>query len=241
MLKKLLRSSKQKLEDCLDLPDDVFLRHNARAKRLILRQDRIKGTFTLTYPNYCTPIMISRFLERQEDWINQKRAAHTPSIRITDGLTMPFLNDEVVICFKGGSSRKQSQLKEGRLFVYGDEALIGSRVIRFYKKQARSIFTDKAAYFADKADKNFNSIRITDTKSCWGSCTSAGVLSLSWRLLLAPEYVCDYVIAHEVAHLHHMDHSKEFWALCETLEPRTKKAKRWLKSTGHVLHQWQAN
>ena len=239
-LKTLLKSSRKDQVEALDLPEDVVLKENARAKRLILRQDRISGQFTLTYPKRISVSQIVSFLNRQETWMNVKRASHEPVIKLGHGSILKILDEEITLIHAGDAPRKQSKIEGNEFLVYGDKDLIGSRAIRFLKKQARQIFTDKAAFYAEKGGLEFSKIRITDTKSCWGSCSSARVLSLSWRLLLAPEYVCDYVIAHEVSHIKHMDHSKEFWDLCEKLEPQTKRAKKWLKQNGHSLHQIQA-
>ena len=81
-------------------------------------------------------------------------------------------------------------------------------------------------------------IAVRDTRSRWGSCSSKGTLSFSWRLVLAPPFVLDYLVAHEVAHLAHMNHSAAFWALARRLAPRMPEAELWLKVHGPVLHRY---
>jgi predicted metal-dependent hydrolase len=83
--------------------------------------------------------------------------------------------------------------------------------------------------------KPVRSIAYKDTKSRWGSCTSEGNLSFSWRIAMAPDFVIDYLAAHEVAHLKEMNHGPDFWATCKALCPRTTEAKRWLKQNGSRL------
>ena len=75
-----------------------------------------------------------------------------------------------------------------------------------------------------------------DTRSRWGSCTSDGRLAFSWRIVMAPPYVIDYLAAHEVAHLAEMNHGPRFWTACRRLCPRTDEAKAWLKRHGTMLH-----
>ena len=79
-------------------------------------------------------------------------------------------------------------------------------------------------------------LRVKDTKSRWGSCTSDGKLSFSWRIAMAPAHVLNYLAAHEVAHLEEMNHGPKFWALCRRLCPDTDTAKAWLKRHGSALH-----
>ena len=81
-------------------------------------------------------------------------------------------------------------------------------------------------------------ISIRDQSSRWGSCTSAGSLSFSWRLILAPPYVLDYLAAHEVAHLVEMNHSARFWRVVGKVCPHTERAKTWLDTHGNDLHRY---
>ena len=219
------------------LPEDIEPVSNKRAKRLILRKRRDGRGFRLTVPPRTTLAKALGFIEAQRAWLEKGRRDDAATQIIRDGTELTILDQPLKITYGGVGARKRSVEQEGALVIYGDEALVGKRAVRYLKEKARLIFTDKAAYYADKGGLEFNKIRITDTKSCWGSCSAKGVISLSWRLLMAPEYVLDYVIAHEVSHLKHMDHSAQFWGFCESLEPRTKKAKAWLKKQGSHLHR----
>ena len=94
-------------------------------------------------------------------------------------------------------------------------------------------------HYAAQVDRPVTAVSLRDTRSRWGSCTSEGKLMLSWRLVFAPPKVFDYVIAHEVAHLVEMNHSRAFWAIVEGLRPDYRDAKDWLKSDGPDLHRYR--
>ncbi len=223
------------------LPDDISVRFHDRAKRLNLRAVTGKKDyrFVLTLPKRTSLRQALDFVEKQHIWLHRLRIKTPEPQLLSAGTRISLLGQEVEILYGGDFPRKRTKLEDNHLTVYGDEALIAKRVIRFLKKHAETIFKDKVAYFTEEAGCEISKIRVTDTKSRWGSCTSDGVISLSWRLLLAPEMVCDYVIAHEISHRFHMDHSPAFWHFCENLFPETKKAKKWLKTNGHTLHLWQ--
>jgi len=89
---------------------------------------------------------------------------------------------------------------------------------------------------APKVGRKVRSLTLRDTRSRWGSCSADGALSFSWRIVMAPPFVLDYLAAHEVAHLREMNHGPEFWTLCAKLCPRVEEAKRWLKRNGTMLH-----
>jgi predicted metal-dependent hydrolase len=134
------------------------------------------------------------------------------------------------------------------LCVAGDSEFIDRRVHDFLKREARRALTDASSY-ADVLGVKVKRITIRDQSNRWGSCTSAGALSFSWRLILAPPYVLDYLAAHEVAHLVEMNHSARFWKVVAKICPATRNApKRWLDTHGivfiatasksnHILHE----
>ncbi|MCH2189035.1 M48 family metallopeptidase, partial [Candidatus Gracilibacteria bacterium] len=107
--------------------------------------------------------------------------------------------------------------------------------IEAYKKEAKEILTRKAAHYAQKHHLAYNSIRITSAKTRWGSCSSKKNLNFSYRLMMTPEFVQDYVVVHELAHLLHMNHSKKFWSQVESMYPDYKQAEKWLKENSRDL------
>ena len=104
-----------------------------------------------------------------------------------------------------------------------------------YKSSCRRIFDEKAMYYKAFTGGAYNTIRIGDQRSRWGSCSSNGTLSFNWRLILAPPEILDYVVIHELCHLTHMNHSKAFWELVESVDPDYKEHERWLRENGDTL------
>ena len=104
-----------------------------------------------------------------------------------------------------------------------------------YREAAKRYLDERVAYYTDITGSYYAGIRIADQKTRWGSCSSNKTLSFSWRLMLAPPRIADYVVIHEVCHLRHMNHSKEFWNMVESLDPDYKEHRRWLKENGNTL------
>ncbi len=105
----------------------------------------------------------------------------------------------------------------------------------WYRGQAYQVFTSRTAYYASRCGFQYQTIRISDARTRWGSCSTKQRLCFSWRLVMAPLAIVDYVIVHELAHLKEMNHSKRFWKLVETILPDYRQAERWLKDNRHVL------
>jgi predicted metal-dependent hydrolase len=121
--------------------------------------------------------------------------------------------------------------------VPGDEAHVKRRLLDFLKSAAREDLTRATERYAALMGVNYRRITIRDQRSRWGSCSASGDLSYSWRLILAPDYVLDYVAAHEVAHLRHLDHSPRFWRLVLTHCQGAARAKNWLRAHGQDVHR----
>lgn len=107
---------------------------------------------------------------------------------------------------------------------------------KWYRKEAAVVLANKAAGYAQQMHVYFKELHIKDQKSRWGSCSSRGSLNFNWRILMAPESVCDYVLIHELCHLTHMNHSKEFWQMVERYCPEYKQYKLWLKENIRLLY-----
>jgi hypothetical protein len=122
--------------------------------------------------------------------------------------------------------------------VAGDYEFIDRRVHDFLKREARRELHKSAQEYAQALGVRVRRLSIRDQSSRWGSCTSAGSLSFSWRLILAPPFVLDYLAAHEVAHLGHMNHGPRFWNLVERTMPRHEEARSWLRKHGASLHRY---
>ncbi|MHA1539122.1 MAG: M48 family metallopeptidase [Alphaproteobacteria bacterium] len=128
---------------------------------------------------------------------------------------------------------------DDELHVFGDKAHFKRRLVDWLKQEAADEISHKTRFYAAELNKKVNRISIKDTTSQWGSCSGKNNLSFSWRLILAPADVLDYVVAHEVCHLEHMNHSKDFWDLLGTIMPEYSKHRYWLKKDGLDLMRYQ--
>ena len=217
----------------------LTIKENRRATRITLRIEPGGRALALTVPAGLRKPEIDDFLDRHQGWLLTKlakfsteneirpggrislrgvahRLEHTGSLR---GITEPVVVDG-----------------EPVLKVSGLEDHMGRRLSAFLKKEARKDLEILVARHAAAIRKPVKSLSMKDTRSRWGSCSWDGNLSFSWRIVMAPPVVIDYLAAHEVAHLKEMNHGPKFWALCKELCPRMEEARKWLKQHGSQLH-----
>lgn len=219
---------------------EVPLRVSMRARRLSLRVDPARGGAELVLPPKVGLEQAERFAKAHLGWLRSRLAKLPGRVAFTDGAEIPVLGKPHVIRHVdrklGGIKRVEIELGRWELQVPGDVAFLGRRLTDYLKAEAKRILTDRAHHHAKALDRTPARITIRDTRSRWGSCSSNGNLSFSWRLILAPASVLDYVAAHEVAHLVEMNHSPRFWRLVERLVPDYKRHRAWLKRNGGTLH-----
>jgi len=215
-------------------PVEVLLRRSARARRLSLRISRLDGRATLTLPKRVPEREGLAFLRDREDWLRKHLSAIEPEVQAELGGTVPFRGAPLTLV---GGDVKRAKLDGDRLVLPDDPAMSGKRTAAFLKLQARDALAAASDRYAAALGKSYGKISLRDTRSRWGSCSSAGDLMYSWRLIMAPPEVLDYVAAHEVAHLQHMDHSPRFWGVVETLFPGHKACRTWLRNNGGSLHR----
>lgn len=211
---------------------------HARATRLTLRIETRGCGARVTVPPGVRRPEIDRFLERNHDWLRGKVERLPDRDALKPGTRIPVRGVPHRIVHMDG---KRGVTKTGRdatepvLVVFGDKRHLSRRIADFLKKQAKAEIEPLVAGHAGAIGKKVRSIRFKDTASRWGSCSADGNLSFSWRIMMAPPTVIDYLVAHEVAHLKEMNHSPDFWALCESLCPKTKEGRAWLKRNGSKL------
>lgn len=214
-------------------PDiSVLLRRTARARRLSLRVGRSDGRVTLTLPPR-TPLADARvFVARQAAWIMRNVAAAPAPRAVRVGATLPILGTEVPIVAGTGRSARYT----GAAIAVADDERAGPRVRALVRALAQTHLAAAVDRHATALGRRPARMTLRDTRSRWGSCSSRAELMFSWRLVLAPAEVLDYVAAHEVAHLRHMDHSPRFWAAVEGLMPDYAARRDWLRREGAALH-----
>jgi predicted metal-dependent hydrolase len=213
---------------------DVRVTRNPRAQRISLRVDPTDGAVALTVPWHVSVEEGLRFAKRQSGWLRARLTRVPAAAPFVDGAEFELLGARVRVRHGGKGPAK---LADGELRVGGDPAFVALRVRDFLKGEARRVLAAKSRAAAARLGKTVKSVRIADPKSRWGSAARDGRLSFSWRLVLTPEFVCDYVVAHEVAHLAHMDHSPRFWAAVAALYGDPARAKAWLAANGAALHR----
>ncbi len=215
---------------------DIFVRPHARAKRLSMRVDS-DGTVKITTPKRISKKEIIHFINYHRDWIKQQQACQKTR-PLTPGNSLPIEGD--LYCIQHHNQRGiLIEKKEGILDVFCPIERLGTAIKRYLKKQARAKITPLAHEKAEQIGQVINRIAIKDTKTRWGSCSGKNNLNFSWRIIMAPPYVLDYLVAHEVAHLRHMNHSQDFWDLCFALSKDGHRGKAWLRKNGRELQRFE--
>lgn len=217
-------------------PIAVDLRRSARARRLSLRVSRLDGKVSLTLPQRTPEREAIAFLRAREDWVRQHLDQIAPPVVARIGAAVPFQGRSVQIV---AGPVKRATLRDGALLVPSDPSQTGAKVQAFLRLQARDALADASDTYAAQVGRSFNRLSLRDTRSRWGSCSSKGVLMYSWRLIMAPPDVLNYVAAHEVAHLVEMNHSSAFWDVVAGLMPDYAVHRAWLRQEGQLLHQVQ--
>ena len=210
----------------------VILRRSPRARRMTLRVGRTDGAVTLVLPSR-TPLAEGRaFLSGHRAWIARQVAAAPAPRRVAVGGTVPLEGREVPVVAGPGRAARW----DGAAVAVPDDDRAGPRVAALLKALARDRLTAALDRHAAALGRPYGRITLRDTRSRWGSCSGRGDLMFSWRLVMAPTAVLDYVAAHEAAHLAHMDHSPRFWACMARLMPDHARRRAWLRREGAALH-----
>lgn len=236
----------------LDHDVPIRIRRNTRAKRLILRADPTSGEAIVTCPPWVDDDEAKTFAASQAAWILSRLAASPRPQPFADGLTIPFLGTDHVIRHRpdarggvwrdpGGTESiatadNATAFATPTLNVTGRQEHLSRRLTDWLKREARRQITPRVADVAGKLNVKPGRITLRDTKSRWGSCAANGNLSFSWRLVLAPETVLNYVVTHEVAHLIEHNHGPRFWRLVEDLIEGVDDCRAWLRNEGAALH-----
>jgi predicted metal-dependent hydrolase len=197
--------------EVVGLPLPVAVRRVASARRLRLRVDHGGGLIRLTMPARGSARAALRWAGEQRAWIEQQIAAAPQRIALIDGARTPFRGEELEIRWTVGA-RRGVQRQGSLLLVGGPSGSTERSVERWLRDQARAVLSAETERVAQSAGVQVRSVSIGDPVSRWGSCSSAGAIRYSWRLVLAPPDALRFVVAHEVAHRLHMNHSAEFKA-----------------------------
>lgn len=219
-------------------PIGVVLRRNASARRLSLRISRLDGRVTLTMPPRVPESEGIAFALERESWLRSHLSQIAPpedAAAVGIGATIPVEGRHLSIVAAPG--RRLQLLADSIALPAGPGQ--GARLKALLRTLARDRFAAASDRHAAALGRSYGKITLRDTRSRWGSCTAQGDLMYSWRLIMAPPAVLDYVAAHEVAHLAEMNHGPAFWRLVGQLCPEHQHHRHWLKSDGTALHRYR--
>ncbi len=217
-------------------PVEITLRRSPRTRRFSLRVSRLDGRVTLSMPLRAREAEALRFASEQEGWI-RKVLADMPVVRVV-GMGDAIPVEGRVLVLRPGAGRSV-RIEGDSLLVPGNPDAAGARVQAWLKVLARERLAVACDRHAAALGRPYTRLTLRDTRSRWGSCAHDGALMFSWRLIMAPPSVLDYVAAHEVAHLAQMNHSPAFWAVVERLYPGWKTRRNWLHGQGQTLHGYR--
>ena len=217
-------------------PVAIILRKSTRAKRISLRISQLDGRVTLTLPRHVSEAEGIAFAREKQTWLRGHLENRGEDQTIALGASLPILGvDRQLVA---GAS-KRVVLDSATLQVPGKPEQVAPRVQAFLKQMARDKLAAASDHYADRLGKSYSRLTLRDTRSRWGSCSSAGALMYSWRLILCPPEVLRYVAAHEVAHLAEMNHSSAFWDTVTRIHGPYAEPRAWLRKNGSGLHSYK--
>ena len=217
-------------------PLTLTLRRSARARRIALRVSALDGTITLTLPRGASEAEALDFARTKADWLRARVVDRPGAVAVGHGAALPVEGRRLTLAPGAG---RRVQAEGAVLRVPGPAEQAGVRAQGWLKALARERLAAAADRHAGALGRPYARITLRDTRSRWGSCSDRGALSFSWRLVMAPPEVLDYVAAHEVAHLAEMNHSPAFWAVVRRLYGPHEAERRWLREEGPALHRYR--
>jgi len=225
-------------------PYHVEIKRHANARRYTLRVRETSRDVVLTMPPRGSLRQAKAFAEKHVEWISARLKRLPGPIPFRHNAVVPLRGVPHRIVHRTGSRGTvwiESARGEMLLCVAGKPEHVARRVRDFLKREAERDLVAASRKYAEMLDVSIRSISIRDTASRWGSCSYQGALSYSWRLVLAPPFVLDYLAAHELAHRLELNHSKRYWKIVDRIFPNRARAETWLRANGASLHRYGAN
>lgn len=250
LLPLFIRSQAARPEDrrlvvsCANENYQVTVRRHPRARRYTLRVRERDREVVMTIPPRGSLKQAREFAEKNAGWIATRVKRIPLTVPFADGAEVPLRGELHRILHRprarGTVWTEANDADVGLLCVAGGAQHIARRVRDFLKREAKRDLTEATCRHAAALGVEIHKIGVRDTMSRWGSCSSDGALSYSWRLILAPPFVLEYLAAHEVAHRRELNHSARFWKIVDQLTPERRRAEAWLKAHGNSLHRYGA-
>ena len=216
---------------------DLFVRRSTRAKRILLQVGPIDGPVELVLPIEARLDKALEFAKLKSAWIERRLKLALPRVPFIDGAEVPF-QDILLRIKRIDDTVGAVRLCGDELLVFGHKDTVSDRVRRWYHDEARRKIVHRVDMKAKQLGRHRGSITVRDQRTRWGSCSAVGNLNFSWRLIIAPESVLDYVVAHEIAHLAEMNHGKRFWSHVRSLCAEPEASRAWLRSYGSSLYRF---
>lgn len=222
-------------------PVPVAVKLNPRARRLIVKVHPSTGEVSVVAPSKRSIDRAINFARGETEWIAERLKQVPPAVPLGLGARILYRGEEHVI--RRGEGRRTPvwiDHEDGNriIRVTGESGHAARRVLDFLKREAKKVLEARSFHYAEQIGILPRHITVRDTASRWGSCSSQRSLSFSWRLILAPAFVLDYVVAHEVAHMREMNHGPRFWRLVEDLIGDADRPQIWLREKGSSLHRY---
>lgn len=222
-------------------PVPLSIRVNPRARRIIVKVHPSTGEVAVIAPSARAVNPAIDFARAERDWIAERLSRIPPAVPFAAGSVVPYRGIDHLIRAAGvkrGLVWIDQEAYRPTIRVAGDEEFCSRRLEDWFKRQAKFHLTRKVETYAAALGVRVSRLTVRDGASRWGSCSSTGALSFSWRLVMAPPTVLDYVAAHEVAHLREMNHGPRFWRLVDRLIGDSSDAQDWLRENGSQLHRY---
>ena len=202
------------------------------------------GLVRILVPNRYADKHIKLLLQEKHNWIVEKlkyfqeKKIQTPDF--TEGTKLDFLGFQYEIQYSQVVKKNEERIiiENSKCIIFArtfDTENLKEMIENWYRKEATEILKNRMSQIQQKVGKEPSKVSVKTQKKRWGSCTSKGHILLNWRLILAPVEVVDYVILHELCHLHHMDHSPKFWGKVMEFDPHYQNKRKWLKQNGHII------
>lgn len=222
------------------MPSPKIIRSKRKTIALVVQPD---GELLVRAPQRATRKQIDAMLIKHADWIAKKQAeakarqAVDPLRQFTNGESFFFLGQAYQLEFVSG---QKPALRLNGQFQLLKAKQKDAKILfeHWYKKEARAIFNERVALYAKEYGFDVKQVKLSSARTRWGSCSSKGYINLTWRLVMAPLEIIDYVVVHELCHLRQANHSKAFWDEVASLMPDYKKRRKWLKENGHHF-RWE--
>ena len=218
----------------------IAIRRHARARRMTMRLTPDGSEVRITLPRWGRTVEALAFAKAREEWLERQLAKVPEKLAVEDGGSVPYRGEVLRLEWVADAPRRPV-LDDGALVVGGPRDAIESRVRRWLEDEALRLSGDDLAFYCERAALPVPDLRLTRARRRWGSCASERrgrqTIRINWRLVMAPDHVRRSVVAHEVAHLVHFDHSPAFHALLGSLyEGAIAEADGWLKREGRSLY-----